>query len=118
MGGIPSVEVYASGEKILNKIACHNRLSRLLNLVPVPPSTKRRHPAPQASHRTKSPLSFPAVVRARPIPLEQQVAQIFFVGKHFRHQPAVLPGIDEPSLLFDFSETYAADVLSEMAWKI
>ena len=61
---------------------------------------------------TESALSFPAVVPAHPSARNQQVAHIVSVGQRFRHQPEVLPGIDEPSLLFDFSETYAADVLS------
>ena len=44
--------------------------------------------------------------------LEQQVAQVLSVGHHFRHQPEVLPRIDESGLMFDFSVTSAADVLS------
>ena len=46
--------------------------------------------------------------------LQQQAAQVLSV----RHKPKVIPAIDESRLMFDFSVTSAADVLSRaMSYK-
>ena len=43
---------------------------------------------------------------------QQQVAHNFSVGNNLSHQREVLPKIGEPSLMYDFSESYAATVLT------